>query len=76
MNDLSKYSEIFFSILFADETSVFLEGIKYHKIMTELNKDLKTLTNSLKLINMECLIFLFNFSYQLKKNTLHGVSSI
>ena len=41
MSDFSKCSDLFFSILFADDTSIFLEEVKYQKIITELNMELE-----------------------------------
>ena len=52
MNSL-KHSSCFFIILFADDTSVFLEGKEYTKLVEILNKKLNKLTiwfNANKLI--------------------------
>ena len=40
-NDFSRSSDLLFSILFADDTSVFIEGTNYDKIIDILNKELK-----------------------------------
>ena len=41
INDFSRASELLFSILFADDTSVFIEGTNYDKIIDILNTELK-----------------------------------
>ena len=41
INDFSRCSDLLFSILFADDTSVFIEGTNYDKIIFILNKELK-----------------------------------
>ena len=45
MNDLSRASQLLFSILFADDTSVFLIGKKYSQLIVSLNKDLKKVSH-------------------------------
>ena len=44
MNDFSKASKLFFTILFADDTSVFLEGKEYTKLVETLNEGLNKIT--------------------------------
>ena len=44
MNDLTNSSKSFFAILFADDTSVFLEGKEYTHLIEMLNSELKKLT--------------------------------
>ena len=44
MNDFSKASKLFFTILFADDTSVFLEGKEYTKLIEILNEELNKIT--------------------------------
>ena len=44
MNDFSKASKLFFTILFADDTSVFLEGKEYTKLVKILNEELNKIT--------------------------------
>ena len=44
MNDFSKASKLFFTILFADDTSVFLEGKEYTKLVEILNEELNKIT--------------------------------
>ena len=44
MNDFSKASKLFFTILFADHTSVFLEGKEYTKLVEILNEELNKIT--------------------------------
>ena len=41
INDFSMASHLLFSILFADDTSVFIEGQSYTGVIETLNKDLK-----------------------------------
>ena len=41
INDFSRASDLLFSILFADDTSVFIEGQSYTGVIETLNKDLK-----------------------------------
>ena len=44
MNDFSKASKLFFTILFADDISVFLEGKEYTKLVEILNEKLNKIT--------------------------------
>ena len=48
INDFSRCSDLLFSILFADDTSVFIEGTNYDKIIYILNKELKRIDIWLK----------------------------
>ena len=48
INDFSRSSDLLFSILFADDTSVFIEGTNYDKIIDILNKELKRIDIWLK----------------------------
>ena len=41
INDFSRASDLLFSILFADDTSVFIEGTNYNKVINILNQELK-----------------------------------
>ena len=41
INDFSKSSEKLFSILYADDTSVFIEGYKYDKLIEIMNNEMK-----------------------------------
>ena len=41
INDFSRASELLFSILFADDTSVFIEDTNYDKMIDILNNELK-----------------------------------
>ena len=43
-NDFSRSSTLLFSILFADDTSVFLEGTEYPNIIKSLNNELENVT--------------------------------
>ena len=44
MNDFFRSSTLLFSILFADDTSVFLEGTEYSKLIKTLNIELENVT--------------------------------
>ena len=48
INDFSRASELLFSILFADDTSVFIEGTNYDKVIDILNTELKRIDIWLK----------------------------
>ena len=41
INDFSRSSDLLFSILFADDTSVFIEGTNYDKVIDIVNKELE-----------------------------------
>ena len=41
INDFSKSSDFLFSILFADDTSVFIEGTVYNSIINDMNRELE-----------------------------------
>ena len=41
INDFSKASEKLFSILYADHTSVFIEGYEYDKLIEIMNNEMK-----------------------------------
>ena len=43
MNDFSRASELLFSILFADETTVFIESQTYNNLILTLNTELNNL---------------------------------
>ena len=45
MNDFSRASDLLFSILFADDTSVFSEGQSYTGVIETLNKELKNIVS-------------------------------
>ena len=65
MNDFSRSSTLLFSILFADDTSVFLEGTEYSKLIKTLNNELENVT---KWLNANRL------TVNMKKNSLHDIS--
>ena len=44
INDFSIAAELLFSILFAGETTVFIEGYEYDKMTEILNKEMKKIT--------------------------------
>ena len=48
INDFSRASELRFSIIFADDTSVFIEGTNYDKMIGILNTELKRIDKCLK----------------------------
>ena len=41
INDFSRASDLLFSIVFADDTSVFIEGTNYNKVIDISNQELK-----------------------------------
>ena len=47
-NYFSKSSDLLFSILFADETSVFIEGTAYSSIINDMNRELEKVDTWLK----------------------------
>ena len=48
MNDFQIVPSYFFSILFANNTSIFLEGTEYSKVIKELNRELIRVSDWLK----------------------------
>ena len=48
MNDFSRSSDLLFSILFADDTSVFIEGTYFDAITQVLNLELENVNSWLK----------------------------
>ena len=40
MNDFSRASNLLFSILYADDTNIFIEGTEYHKVISTHNTEL------------------------------------
>ena len=40
MNDFSNCSKLLFSILFANDTTLLIEGTEYHKMIILLNQEL------------------------------------
>ena len=51
MNDFSRSSTLLFSILLADDTSVFLESTEYSKLIQTLNNELENVTKWLNIKN-------------------------
>ena len=43
VNDFSRASALLFSILFADDTNVFIEGTQYDDIIITINNELEKL---------------------------------
>ena len=41
INDFSRGGDVLFSILFADDTSAFIEGMNYDKVIDILNQEFK-----------------------------------
>ena len=48
INAFSKASDLLFSILFADDTSVFIEGTSYNNIINDMNRELEKIDNWVK----------------------------
>ena len=48
INDFSKASDLLFSILFADDTSMFIEGTSYNNIINDMNRELEKVDKWLK----------------------------
>ena len=48
INDFSKSSDLLFSILFADDTSIFIEGTAYSSILNDMNRELGKVDKWLK----------------------------
>ena len=65
VNDFSRASSLLFSILFADDTSVFIEGECYTGVINILNKELNSICLWLKSNKL---------TLNVKKITLHDVS--
>ena len=71
MNDFSRASDLLFTILFADDTSVFLEGQNYNQIIDCLNTELEKVDIWLKAnkltINIKKTSFMVFHRARLKK---------
>ena len=65
MNDITRASQLLFSILFADDTSVFLIGKKYTQLIISLNEEHKKVSRWLNANGL---------TINIKKDSLHGVS--
>ena len=52
INDFSRGADLLFSILFADDTSVFIEGTNYDKVIDIFNQKLKRIDIWLKAIKL------------------------
>ena len=48
INDFSKATDLLFSILFADDTRVFIEGTAYSRIIKDMNTELEKVDKWLK----------------------------
>ena len=48
INDFSKASYLLFTKLFADDTSVFIEGTSYNNIINDMNRELEKVDKWLK----------------------------
>ena len=48
INDFSRASDKLFSILYADDTSVFIEGYEYDKLIEIMNNEMKKVDNWLQ----------------------------
>ena len=65
INDCSKVSDLLFSIPFADDKSVFIEGTAYSSIIKDMNTELEKVDKCLNQTN-----YLLTF-----KNSLYDVPS-
>ena len=52
MNDFSRASNLLFSILYADDTNIFIEGTEYHKVISSLNTELLKVSDYLNSNNL------------------------
>ena len=66
MNDFSRASDLLFSILFADDTTVLIERQNYNNIIFTLNTELQKLDVWLQANKL---------TLKYRKNTLCGLSS-
>ena len=73
MNDFSRSSTLLFSILFADDTSVFLEGTEYSKLIKTLNNELENVTKWLNANRLTCRLFPNLFQIYSKPTTIFTV---
>ena len=48
INDFSRSSDLLFSVVFADDTTVILEGVKYKDIIENWNSELKKVDSWLR----------------------------
>ena len=73
VNDFSRASALLFSILFADDTNVFIEGIRYEDIIFNINNELEKISVWLganKLcINVKKTHYMVFHRSKIKKNT-------
>ena len=60
INDMVYVSEILFSILFADDTSIFLDGKNLHKLVNDMNTELLEFLNGYKPINFHSTLIKHN----------------
>ena len=51
INDLTTLVDTTFTIMFADDTSIFIQGKDIHEMENELNSEIKNYVYGLKLIN-------------------------
>ena len=52
VNDFSRASDLLFSIMFADDTSVFIEGHSFNEVIESLNTELKKVPSGFNLTNL------------------------
>ena len=73
INDFSKASEKMFSILYADDTSVFIEGYEYDKLIEIMNNEMKQVDICLQanglVINQEKTHYMVFHSARIKTNS-------
>ena len=67
LNDFSRASNLLFSIHYADDTNIFIEGTEYHKVISTFNTELLKVSDRLNSNNAD---------NKFKENPLHGVPSI
>ena len=73
MNDFSRSSDLLFSILFADDTSVFIEGTHFDDITQVLNLELENVNSWLKAnkltVNLKKTHYIMFHRTRIKNNT-------
>ena len=71
VNDISEVSNKIFPILFADDTTILMEGNSIHNVIASLNIELHKLNVWLKANKLSINVAKTHF---MVKNTFHGVS--
>ena len=77
MNDVSRASNQLCSILYADDTNIFIEGTEYHKVISSLNSELLKVSdwlNSNKLtLNLKKTHYMMFHRSRIKTNSINLV---